>query len=53
MCSHEQELPAAHETVSLSDNMKQWAEYLHAQHLWDHFLRFAPEAIQWTYNVQC
>jgi hypothetical protein len=30
----------------------QWEQYLQEQNLWEHFLSFAPEAIQWTYNVQ-
>jgi hypothetical protein len=51
MCPHEPGLLTANETASPSDNVTQWDEYLYAQHLWDHFLSLAPEAIQWTYNV--
>ena len=52
MFSDDQGLPIVSETASASDNVMQWEEYLHEQYLWDHFLSFTPEAIQWTYNVQ-
>ncbi|GIX47643.1 MAG: hypothetical protein KatS3mg131_1854 [Candidatus Tectimicrobiota bacterium] len=31
---------------------RQWEEYLHAETVWDHFLTFSLDALQWTYNVQ-
>ena len=52
MFFNDQGLPSVSETASASDNVTQWEEYLHEQYLWDHFLSFTPEAIQWTYNVQ-
>jgi hypothetical protein len=52
MFANEQGLPSSSGEVSQSDNMSQWEQYLQEQALWDHFLSFAPEAMQWTYNVQ-
>ena len=52
MFSNDQGLPTASETASPSDTVAQWEAYVHEHHLWDHFLSFTPEAIQWTYNVQ-
>jgi hypothetical protein len=52
MFAPEQGLPTSSGEVSPSESMHQWEQYLQAQALWDHFLSFAPEAIQWTYNVQ-
>lgn len=31
---------------------QQWDQYLAEEAVWDHFLSFSPEAMQWTYNIQ-
>ena len=52
MLTNEPGLSLTGEGASQSDNLSQWEQYLHEQNLWDHFLSFTPEAIQWTYSVQ-
>jgi hypothetical protein len=47
--------PTCHATAverTQEDETRQWEQYLHETTMWDHFLNFSPEALQWTYNVQ-
>jgi hypothetical protein len=52
MMTSEQGLSPRGDAVSQSDNLSEWEQYLLEQNLWEHFLSFTPEAIQWTYHVQ-